>query len=93
MWLPEEVLPGFKDAASAFFNTCRQFELEKLLPALSLGLGLPGEFLGNYHQEAENQIRLLHYPAAPAEEFTSGGRGRVGAHTVCSSLSGAQFHG
>ncbi|OAX35366.1 flavonol synthase/flavanone 3-hydroxylase [Rhizopogon vinicolor AM-OR11-026] len=83
VWLPEEVLPGFRDAASAFYNTCRQFELEKLLPALSLGLGLPGggEFLGNYHQDAENQLRLLHYPAMPTEVFASGERGRIAAHT------------
>ncbi|OJA14159.1 hypothetical protein AZE42_11405 [Rhizopogon vesiculosus] len=73
VWLPEEVLPGFRDAASAFFDTCRQFELEKLLPALSLGLGLPGggEFLENMHGKGDNQIRLLHYPATPAETFAS----------------------
>jgi len=83
VWLPEEVLPGFRDAVSTFFDTCHRFELEKLLPALSLGLGLPGgsEFLGKYHQEADNQVRLLHYPAGPAEVFASGERGRVGAHT------------
>ncbi|KAG2033375.1 flavonol synthase/flavanone 3-hydroxylase [Suillus americanus] len=83
VWLPEQVLPGFRDAASAFFDTCRRFEIEKLLPALSLGLELPGggEFLGKYHQEAENQLRLLHYPAAPAEVFARGEKGRVGAHT------------
>lgn len=83
VWLPEEVLPGFKDAASTFFDTCRRFEIEKLLPALSLGLELPGgsEFVGQYHQEAENQLRLLHYPVAPAEVFARGEKGRIGAHT------------
>ncbi|KAG2111736.1 flavonol synthase/flavanone 3-hydroxylase [Suillus clintonianus] len=83
VWLPEQVLPGFRDAASTFFDTCRRFEMEKLLPALSLGLELPGgaEFLGKYHQEADNQLRLLHYPAAPAEVFASGEKGRIGAHT------------
>ncbi|KAG1901781.1 flavonol synthase/flavanone 3-hydroxylase [Suillus fuscotomentosus] len=83
VWLPEEVLPGFKDAASAFFDTCRRFEFEKLLPALSLGLELPGggKFLEKYHQQAENQLRLLHYPAVPAEVFARGEKGRIGAHT------------
>jgi len=57
--------------------------MEKLLPALSLGLGLPGgrEFLGKYHQGAENQLRLLHYPAIPAEDLASGEKGRIPAHT------------
>lgn len=83
VWLPEHVLPGFREAATSFYDTCRLFEIEKLLPALSLGLELPGggEFLGKYHQEAENHLRLLHYPAAPAEVFARGEKGRVGAHT------------
>lgn len=83
VWLPEHVLPGFREAACTFYDTCRRFEIEKLLPALSLGLELPGgaEFLGKYHQEAENQLRLLHYPAAPAEEFARGEKGRISAHT------------
>ncbi|KAG0698257.1 flavonol synthase/flavanone 3-hydroxylase [Suillus ampliporus] len=83
IWLPEQVLPGFRDAASTFFDTCRRFEIEKLLPALSLGLELPGrgEFLGKYHQEGDNQLRLLHYPAAPAEVFVRGEKGRISTHT------------
>jgi len=85
VWFPEQVLPGFRDAAPAFFNTCHRFELQKLLPALSLGLGLPGEgeFLGNTHREGENQMRLLHYPAVPAESKMN----RIDAHTVRNFLS------
>jgi len=94
VWLPEQILPGFRDAACAFFNTCHWFEMEKLLPALSLGLGLPGgrEFLGKYHQDAENQLRLLHYPAVPAEVLASGEKGRTGAHTVRDTLSSRNTH-
>ena len=68
--------------------------MEKLLPALSLGLGLPGgrEFLGKYHQDAENQLRLLHYPAVPAEVLASGEKGRTGAHTVRDTLSSRNTH-
>lgn len=93
VWLPEHILPGFREAASTFQDTCRHFEIEKLLPALSLGLELPGggEFLGKYHQEGENQLRLLHYPAAPAEVFARGEKGRVGAHTVCEYLSSIDY--
>ncbi|KAG1752323.1 flavonol synthase/flavanone 3-hydroxylase [Suillus paluster] len=60
VWLPEQVLPGFRETACSFFDTCRHFEMEKLLPALSLGLELP---------------------AAPAEVFARGEKGRIGAHT------------
>ncbi|KIJ69413.1 hypothetical protein HYDPIDRAFT_106017 [Hydnomerulius pinastri MD-312] len=83
IWLPETCLPGFREAATSFFSICRAFQMEKLMRALSLGLNLPGsgDFLEKYHQEAENQLRLLHYPAAPAEVFARGRKGRIGAHT------------
>ncbi|OAX36702.1 Clavaminate synthase-like protein [Rhizopogon vinicolor AM-OR11-026] len=64
-WLPEQVLPGFRDAASAFFDTCHRFKLQKLLPALR-----------NIHREGENRMRLLHYPSVPAESKMN----RINAH-------------
>lgn len=50
--------------------------------ALSLGVGLQADFLSNYHRDGDNQLRLLHYPAAPAEIFSRGEKGRSRAHTV-----------
>ncbi|KAH7905785.1 flavonol synthase/flavanone 3-hydroxylase [Hygrophoropsis aurantiaca] len=56
--------------------------MSKLLPALALGIpGVPEGFFHEYHQEADNQVRLLHYPAAPAESFLNGEKGRINAHT------------
>ncbi|KAF9246560.1 flavonol synthase/flavanone 3-hydroxylase [Melanogaster broomeanus] len=83
IWLPDSHLPGFREVATSFFNTCRAFQMSKLMRALALGLNLPGngDFLEKYHQEGENQLRLLHYPAAPAEVFARGQKGRIGAHT------------
>ncbi|KAH7889738.1 flavonol synthase/flavanone 3-hydroxylase [Phlebopus sp. FC_14] len=81
IWLPEAILPGFRAAAISFFDACTWFQREKLLRALSLGLDLPRDFLWKYHQESENQLRLLHYSGAPAEVFARGDKGRIGAHT------------
>jgi len=50
-----------------------------------LAIGLPGvedlNFFEKYHTDAANQLRLLHYPGAATEVFTSGSKGRVAAHT------------
>ncbi|KAF9227970.1 Clavaminate synthase-like protein [Gyrodon lividus] len=83
VWLSDSYLPGFRGATISFFDACRTFQMRKLMRALSLGLELPGngDFLEKYHQEGENQLRLLHYPAAPAEVFAQGQKGRIGAHT------------
>jgi hypothetical protein len=58
-----------------------------VLKALAMGIpGVPDNFFDEYHADADNQIRLLHYPGAPAEVFVSGAKGRVAPHTVCISL-------
>ncbi|KIM65206.1 hypothetical protein SCLCIDRAFT_1212333 [Scleroderma citrinum Foug A] len=81
IWLPEDRLPGFREAALSFFYNCRSFQVNKLMRALSLGVGLQADFLSNYHRDGDNQLRLLHYPAAPAEIFSRGEKGRSRAHT------------
>ncbi|KAH7920281.1 flavonol synthase/flavanone 3-hydroxylase [Leucogyrophana mollusca] len=82
IWPPEEDLPGFREQAVAFFKVCREFQTSKILPALALGMpGVPAGFFDQYHQQADNQVRLLHYPGAPAEAFLSGEKGRINAHT------------
>ncbi|ESK88479.1 flavonol synthase flavanone 3-hydroxylase [Moniliophthora roreri MCA 2997] len=81
VWLPEEDLPGFREYAMDYYWTCRKFQIEKLLPALAVGMGLQKSFFDDYHKDADNQLRLLHYPEAPARVFESGEKGRIGAHT------------
>ncbi|KAK7041454.1 hypothetical protein VNI00_009320 [Paramarasmius palmivorus] len=81
IWVPEEDLPGFKDYTMDYFWTCRKFQMEKLLPALAIGMGLDRNFFNDYHKDADNQLRLLHYPEAPAQALESGEKGRIGAHT------------
>jgi len=87
IWIPDEDLPGFKDYCMQFFEICKAFEMNKLLPALAIGLGLERDFFAEYHSLGDNQLRLLHYPEAEAEVFESGKKGRIGAHTVSRQAS------
>ncbi|KAJ3808128.1 hypothetical protein F5876DRAFT_90212 [Lentinula aff. lateritia] len=59
----------FSNLCDKFLNTCGEFQLSILLPALDLGLDLPKDFFLGYHEANENQLRLLHYPGAPASVF------------------------
>lgn len=52
------------------------------MPALAMGLSLPSDFFSTFHETADNQLRLLHYPEAERESFIKGEKGRIGAHTV-----------
>ncbi|KAI1488886.1 hypothetical protein F5X96DRAFT_643323 [Biscogniauxia mediterranea] len=81
VWLPEEVLPGFRTFMTQFYWKC--FESAKeLLRALALGVGLDDEdFLLAFHNGVNNQLRLLHYPPIDAEELTSNTIARMPAHT------------
>ncbi|KAK1219443.1 hypothetical protein PQX77_017815 [Marasmius sp. AFHP31] len=81
IWLPEEDLPGFREHALDYCRACRVFQMEQLLPALSIGMGLDKDFFNEYHKNGENQLRLVHYPEAPTEVFETGEKGRIGAHT------------
>ena len=80
--MPEDDIPGFHDAAVAFYDLCRDFQTNKLLPAISIGLGVDSDYLVKYHTYEDSQLRLLHYPEAPAAPFARGELERVRAHTV-----------
>lgn len=55
---------------------------DRLMPALAMGLSLPTDFFSTFHETADNQLRLLHYPEADRQSFVKGEKGRIGAHTV-----------
>jgi len=80
IWLPDEVLPGFRDVCLDFYWTCREAELN-VLRALALGLNLPEDFLIKHHSAADNQLRLLHYPSVPVEQLEREEVIRIGAHS------------
>ncbi|RYP32427.1 hypothetical protein DL767_005191 [Monosporascus sp. MG133] len=87
VWLPEEVLPGFRSFMTQFYWTC--FETAKeLLRALALGVGLEDEnYFLNYHSGENNQLRLLHYPPVEAEKLSSNVVARMPAHSDWGSIT------
>ncbi|KAL9592609.1 MAG: hypothetical protein Q9179_006548 [Wetmoreana sp. 5 TL-2023] len=68
VWLPDHVLPGFRDFMTGFY--WKSWENAKMiLKAMAIGIGLDDEdYFLRYHSGHENQLRLLHYPPVPAVE-------------------------
>ncbi|KAJ7914099.1 thymine dioxygenase [Mycena leptocephala] len=86
IWLPDGVLPGFKEICLDFFWLCYDIELN-ILRALALGFGLPEEYFVTYHAAADNQLRLLHYPSVPLEALEKETIARVGQHSDFGSIT------
>ena len=80
-WLPESVLPGFRDFMTDFYWDCHAAAME-ILSAMALGIGLEDEgFFRPMHSGNNNQLRLLHYPPVPAANIESQTSTRMGAHS------------
>ncbi|KZW01187.1 Clavaminate synthase-like protein [Exidia glandulosa HHB12029] len=80
VWLPENVLPGFRDFTTSFYWTCHKVSIE-IITALALGIGLDtAEPLLSHHSGHGNQLRLLHYPPVQAELVREGKVARMPAH-------------
>ncbi|KAI0005240.1 thymine dioxygenase [Xylariaceae sp. FL0662B] len=81
VWLPEEVLPGFRSFMTEFYWKC--FEAAKeLLRALAIGIGLDDEdFFLRFHSGENNQLRLLHYPPVEVGKLSSSTIARMPAHS------------
>ncbi|KAJ7118265.1 thymine dioxygenase [Mycena epipterygia] len=86
IWLPDGVLPGFKETCLDFFWLCYEIELT-ILRALALGFGLPEEYFLKYHTAPDNQLRLLHYPSVPSEDLESKKIARIGQHSDFGSIT------
>ncbi|KII86504.1 hypothetical protein PLICRDRAFT_44099 [Plicaturopsis crispa FD-325 SS-3] len=86
IWLPDGVLPGFKETSLDFFWTCNETKF-KVLSALALGLHLPEDFFEAYHQTPDNQLRLLHYPSVPISSLQNDEVVRIGAHSDFGSIT------
>lgn len=86
VWLPEEILPGFRKFFNHFYETCYDIELS-LLRAIALGMGLSEDFFLHYHTKKDNQVRLLHYPPVEAELLRNGSMERIAAHSDFGTLT------
>lgn len=87
IWLEDKYLPGLKSTAQEFMAEGRKLQMQTLR-ALAVGMpGVPAGFFEEYHTDGDNQLRLLHYPSAPAKAFESGEKGRIRAHTDFSTCT------
>lgn len=80
IWVPEDKLPGWRKFMEDFYDSCFKVELE-ILAALAHALGISDKDLQLLHNKAENEFRLLHYPAIPASELADGTATRIAEHT------------
>ena len=67
-WLPEEVLPGFRDAVEEFFARMGAVA-DELMEVLSVGLGLaPGHLREVFGERPLPFVKLISYPPTPPGE-------------------------
>lgn len=80
VWLPEDILSGFRDFMNDFYWEC-DHTAKTILRAMAIGIGLSDEefFLKN-HSGHNNQLRLLHYPPVPAVDLEGDSMTRMPAH-------------
>ncbi|KAK5055433.1 hypothetical protein LTR84_013183 [Exophiala bonariae] len=86
VWLPDEILPGWRESMTAFYWTCFHAG-KRILRALALGIGLDEDALLKFHSGHYNQLRLLHYPPIPAGAIEDGKFARMPAHTDWSTVT------
>lgn len=86
IWPDEDDIPGFKEYCQYYFKVCDATG-KLFLRAIALGMGLEEEFFLPYHDESDNQLRLLHYPSTDEESLKTGKAERVASHTDFGTLT------
>jgi isopenicillin N synthase-like dioxygenase len=83
LWLPEDVLPGFKAQSLGFMWRIQRLS-EKLMVCFARGLGFPDDHFVKAHDvtrpESQTVLRALHYFAVDPTVPTPEGYYRAGAH-------------
>ncbi|GAW12721.1 hypothetical protein ANO14919_020910 [Xylariales sp. No.14919] len=83
-WLPEETLPGFREASLAFMRKAHAVS-EKLMICLARGLGFDDDYFVRAHDiadpDTQTVLRLLHYFALDPVARVPDTHYRAGAHT------------
>ena len=75
-WLPEDVLPGFRDLINGYMQTMTDFG-KRMLPLWEHALDLPEGFFAPYFEDNYTYFRMAHYP--PKAELGKNEFG-LGAH-------------
>ena len=86
-WLPEEMLPGFKDVATRFYWECNTVA-QSILRAIAMGIGLEDpEHLTKAHSGIYNQLRLAHYMPISTDMLERNQVDRLHTHTDFSTIT------
>ncbi|CAF9931157.1 MAG: hypothetical protein GOMPHAMPRED_005833, partial [Gomphillus americanus] len=84
-WPPSS--PSFRSAMTSFHSECAHLHA-LIMSAIALGLGLDEHHFSPMLKKAENNLRLLHYPAVSKQVFRrNAGQVRAGAHTDYGSVT------
>ncbi|KAH6683970.1 oxoglutarate/iron-dependent oxygenase [Halenospora varia] len=83
LWLPEDVLPGFKEESLGFMKKAQAVS-EKLMVCFARGLGFEDDYFVKAHdvsrRETQTVLRLLHYFGVDETLPVPEGYYRAGAH-------------
>jgi len=81
-WLPEAMLPGFRDTVIEFFGSMGDLANE-LMAVLARGLGLPATtFRDRFGERPYSLVKLISYPTTPAGEAGVNGHNDAGFLTL-----------
>jgi isopenicillin N synthase-like dioxygenase len=86
IWPLDQDIPGFKEFCLYYFKMCDATS-KNFLKAIALGMDLDERFFLPYHDESDNQLRLLHYPPTNEAELKGGKAERIAAHTDFGTLT------
>ncbi|KAI0134279.1 thymine dioxygenase [Xylariales sp. AK1849] len=87
VWLPDDVLPGFRSFMTDFYWKCFR-AAQDLLRALAIGIGLEDEdYFLRLHSGQNNQLRLLHYPPVETEKLSGNAVARMPAHSDWAAIT------
>ncbi|KAJ6520987.1 hypothetical protein DFH09DRAFT_1098066 [Mycena vulgaris] len=79
IWLPDGILPGFKETCLEFFWLCHAVQLD-ILRALAVGFGLPEENFFKVHRSQRVSVMLRHL-SVPVEALHTDKIARIGEHS------------
>ncbi|KAG6834886.1 hypothetical protein H0H93_006656 [Arthromyces matolae] len=86
VWLPDHVLPGFKEACLNFY--WKMYDLEKsILRALAIGFNLPEDALIKVHAGPHSVLHLVHYPSVSMKALQANEVSRIDAHSDCGAIT------
>lgn len=82
----EHLIPGFQEFMRDFYWEANSLSLQ-IQNCFALGLSLEENYFTDFHKDADNLFRLIHYPAVERRAIRSGEKARIPPHTDFGSLT------